>query len=596
MGTSKLQSSMEEVLTEAETRAASDRFQYGKYGPFVEVRKELEEAGRMEDAKLMQWAAEAFMFHERRERDSSEAYFGPMVVFEGGQEGPEWTNMEGAKIDFYAQRAATAVSPIIVTRYADIVWEKRREHTCARLAGESYVEAAKLYRERDFYHEMQAALIRSLELALLLRDAQLVRQRIQIIMDDFLAQAEAERRYDCVLQLLQSVVHVPRRHLNLSLQRGLEAYALRAAAEIREQDTEADLFTERAFLEIARDIRSRVGGKSGADDMLRMIARSFERNGELSEGRSHMVASHFYNDALACYQQLGDREKVTELLLKIRDSNAKAQGEFGVISSEVRLTAEQFDAVIAPYLEGGSTGENLGRLAHGFWPRLDVLREQLHRLKEEAPLQFMIPWRTFTGDNRAVGEALDEQAIFEQHVVRYLRMEYQMNAHIIAEILARLTGAHGLDAESLADFICRSEIIGSDRRNFLIRAFERYFDGDYASCIHLLVPQIEHFLRRVLPRLGVSETYVDDQGLMWLLPLDQVLRTEHIRNSFGDDLWRYFYTFLVDRDGENVRNDIAHGIVEWDRCNLTVATILVHLLLILTVFSFHPEESASQTR
>lgn len=581
MPTRKPRPSLEGLLAETEFRAASDQFKHSRYGPFVEVRKQLEEAGRMKDADRMQWAADAFMFYERRHRGKGESYFGPLSTA-GELEAPEWTNMESARIDFYAQRALSAANPIIVSRYADIVWEKRKEHKFARLAGDSYVQAAAIYKERGWYLQMAGTLVRAAELALVLRDRDLLRERLTTLQQ-YLGWIDATQNYECGLQLVDALAEIPKRWISHDLLKSAEQFALKAAGHYRSLGGD-DLFSERDFLELVRKIRIRIGDSSGASEAARMIAESFEKNAKFREGDSPIEASGLYNRALQLYGGLADRRKVQELLLKIRDCNARALKEFAVIRSEIKVSSEEIEKLIDQYTSA-SLDENLRRLSMGFWPNIEAIRESTTGLKHETPLQFSIPMLIFSGDARVVGQISKEEDLFEQQMVQQVRVGYQLNAKFIADILRRLAAQQGLNAERVADFLCGSQVIGNGRRDFLNLGLARYFAGDYVSAIHVLVPQLEHVLRSVLPRIHIADTY-DDRGIMRVLPLQQILGTPQVANAFGKGLWLYFHTFLVDQDAENVRNDVAHGLIEWERCNETIATIVVHLLLILTVFRF----------
>ena len=79
-------------------------------------------------------------------------------------------------------------------------------------------------------------------------------------------------------------------------------------------------------------------------------------------------------------------------------------------------------------------------------------------------------------------------------------------------------------------------------------------------------------------------------------PLERVLTHAALKQGLGEDLWTYLYSVLADQNADNVRNDVAHGLISWDACNGSLATTLIHLLMILTPFHFQesapPAESA----
>ena len=582
----------ETLLDQAEDRASSEEFQYCRYQPFVEARDELDKAGLVQEAMRMQWAAEAFMFGERGQRNKGERYFGPLATYTDDSVFPNWDGMTEDKLDLYEQRANTARNTIVTCRYSDIVWEKRRKHEFARRAISNYVEVARIYHGRGWGLQMVHALQRATELALQLGDNALIRDCVELLTS-YLERLQETTDYRWGLEIGRQLTSVSGTHVPGELLDKAEDFSL-AAAQHFSTAGPAFRHLQRDFLELVRKIRAKHGNAQGAREAALMIAGSLEEEARQREGHSYSDASAFWEEALQVYRDLGERDKVQELLLKIRDCNLKGQSEFGTISTTVTVPKERVEQLLDYYTSATLEG-NLQRLSVGFKPNLSSIRESVSGLEKEAPLLFLIPRRTFSADGRVVGEASGEDDLFRQHV----RLGYVVNGKFIAEVIRKLKAEQGLNAAVLVDHLCSSEVISSDRKNFLERGLERYFAADYASCIHILVPQIEHVLRSVLLRIGLPDTYIDDHGIMRVQPLDRVLRTPAIKDAFGEELSTYFYTFLVDQDAENVRNAVAHGMIAWEACNEVTATILVHLLLALTTFRFHevePQKSADDNK
>lgn len=578
---------LDSLLDLAEDRASSEDFQHSRYQPFVEARDKLTEANQNQQAERMHWAAEAFMFGERRERLATEPYFGSLFTFTDGSAFPDWDAVTEEKLDLYEHRARMARSPIVSSRYADIVWEKRKNHQFARSALVGYVRAAEIYHGRDWGVQLVNALRRATEIAVQLRDRALVQGCVWLLIS-WLDRLEGRADYRWGLEIVAELLRMPVRYVSSESLVRSQKFALRAAEHFHSLGGDS-LFLQRDFLDLARKAGTRLRDQEGAREISLMIARSFEESGKYREADSHIVASHFYGDALQVFRRAGEREKVEELLLKIRECNLAGQAEFGTISTEVTVPTEKVELLLDHYTSA-TLQENLQRISVSFRPNLSFIRESVSRLKKEAPLQFLIGRRTFAGDGRVVGEVSGEDQLVQQHVTHHVRFGCRINGMFLAEVMRKLTSERGLSATSLAGYLCSSQVVGGNRKDFLEAALERYFAGDHVSCIHVLVPQIEHILRSILPRIGLPDTYIDDQGITRVKPLDRVLQTPAIKEALGEDLWMYFYTFLVDQDADNVRNDVAHGLIAWEACNEVTATVLIHLLLTVTIFEFRQSE------
>jgi hypothetical protein len=110
-----------------------------------------------------------------------------------------------------------------------------------------------------------------------------------------------------------------------------------------------------------------------------------------------------------------------------------------------------------------------------------------------------------------------------------------------------------------------------------------YLDADFVKAIHVLVPQIEHVMRRLLALLGrpTSKHLRSNLGVMQEKSLDDILTDPAVRACLPDDVWRYLSVLLTDRRGWNVRNRLAHGLMMPGEFNSQVADYVLHALLTL---------------
>jgi hypothetical protein len=98
--------------------------------------------------------------------------------------------------------------------------------------------------------------------------------------------------------------------------------------------------------------------------------------------------------------------------------------------------------------------------------------------------------------------------------------------------------------------------------------FARFFQGDFASAAHLLIPQLETSLRHILKAHGADPTKRRDDATEEDRSLDAII-THHRAELIGmlgapllEELERIFNI----QPGPTLRHDVAHGQLSFGRC------------------------------
>lgn len=571
-----------EAIQDIEEWHASQTARYGHAKRQAEWRHRFHEKGQEDLAQRMQWEIDASELMSRPLYEKTESYFRALCQWSDGTSWPRIDEFPDEQLDYLEERAISTPNPMLEARYSDIVWERRQKHEFARRAVGAYLASVEHYLQLGWGIEMQKALARAIELCLLLNDDKLLARPLKLLrklLSHFTAAADP--RWG--LELAQIAISLPSKTWTGALERAVQRY-LRRAVEHYSSPGIGNPSLEQSALDILATLHRRSGDAAQLKTTMRRKALSHEREAEERESAgNNLAAAHLYGDALAVYQQVGDAAKVNDLQLRIRECNRKGASEFGVISAEIKIPAEDMERMISFYADR-DIADALKLLAQSFIESMEKVRQQVKETTQQHQLLSILPIATYA-DDRLVGRALSDADIFEQNVIRQLLFSYTFNAELISEVIRRLV-SKGMQTGDLVEFLAGSPALSGGRRDVLERGVERYLAGDYMSSIHVLVPELEHALRSILPRLGRADTVADQAtGVMKVKLLDTVLR-ELKKDVLGDDLYGYFYTMLVDQDGANIRNDVAHGLMPPSRFDQTTASTLLHMLLILTRLRF----------
>ena len=182
---------------------------------------------------------------------------------------------------------------------------------------------------------------------------------------------------------------------------------------------------------------------------------------------------------------------------------------------------------------------------------------------------------------------MTDDEIVEEKIVERVVMDYKFKASIFGSIIDAFVQKKSLSANTLTAYLVNTQAFGKCSQELLNVGFERYFAGDYVSCLHILVPQLESTLRWMLFKLGISTTVMDKDSVQEKT-LGVIIREPKMTELLGEPAIYYLRSVLEDKRGDNLRNDIAHGLISYENCSKNTANIILHIFILLTRYTFNP--------
>jgi hypothetical protein len=140
-----------------------------------------------------------------------------------------------------------------------------------------------------------------------------------------------------------------------------------------------------------------------------------------------------------------------------------------------------------------------------------------------------------------------------------------------------------------ADFIylaSESPIVPIGRERLFGMALFDGYDYDFVTALHLLVPQIEHMVRFHLKSAGVKTTTLDGKGIETENGLSTLMDLPECETIFGEDLTFEIQALFCDAFGPNLRNELAHGLLDDKDCQTAYAVYAWWLGLKLVLNTF----------
>jgi hypothetical protein len=306
------------------------------------------------------------------------------------------------------------------------------------------------------------------------------------------------------------------------------------------------------------------------------------------QGGSSIAAHHFWEQAIKAFRERPAlRGRVPEIRRRLAAAGEAALGEMTRHSVEIDLTepiAATRKAMTSLSLEDAFL--TFATLI----PLTDPakLRQEAIEYIREHPLQSLHDAQMFDAAGRKVGTRpaasptnaqAQEAAVtgFMEHLARLHRMP--LSAGYLAPALRTLVDEHDIDEATLEALIGDSPLIREDRKPLFIQGLQAGFRWDFPTALHLLIPQVENGLRKMLNDQGVLARNITADGIEEVWSYERVLSHEVTRRTLGAPLVYELQSLLVERLGANLRNLVAHGLLSADALRSETAFYLWWLLL-----------------
>ena len=189
-------------------------------------------------------------------------------------------------------------------------------------------------------------------------------------------------------------------------------------------------------------------------------------------------------------------------------------------------------------------------------------------------------------------EEESEPAIFSKMIQNFqLNMQFMVQGSIVPA-LNQILMDFRVTKEYLIQLCEHSPIVPEGREYLLASALWSGFEHDFRNSIHLLAPQVEHIVRICLKNNGVHTTTIGKGGIENENGLSTLLKHEQAEEILGEDLLFELKAVFTESIGANLRNDVAHGLLDDQSSGSQVSVYAWWMILRLVVRSlFDPNTS-----
>ncbi len=479
-------------------------------------------------------------------------------------------DLSSDEISVVRSLAPNAKDAELRARLADIVWVAERDYHKAQLAIEAYLDAAAELDKRGNWIEAKRRLERAMRISAQLgKGGASFLSKVVSQIEDILARHDPAI-YERRLQ--------PAHLMDLLLEFGQgdvanwaafsESLAHRAEQR-REWECAQWYWGQKAKWETRRgDEAASQAAKERQAELYVEIANDFLNR----PTPDHLSASIQLFRAVEAMRQAGMAARAEQVHREMLKHQELSTSQMQAFSGETDIS--QFVQRSVQAVKDLPLLESLMRLAmmHAS-PALKTLRETAEAYARE--FEFAALFSTQIIDNRGRVVAAkparfpsDPESL--QKVVEADMFEHANRWRAIAALAIiepariQITNDHRVRETDLLPLILHNPIVPQGREGIARRGLHAGLMGDFVVSTHLLIPQLEAGIRSLLNRNGVITTSLSQEGIQEEIDLGRLLAKPELIEILGEEIVFDLRGLLVERYGGNLRNRMAHGLMDTD--------------------------------
>ncbi|PPJ91630.1 DUF4209 domain-containing protein, partial [Staphylococcus aureus] len=571
------------------------------YTEFVEKFKKIRDWAKNEnlknEAKLAQYEIEIFSLCEKNpilSKNKSEKRFVATISFDDGREWPDIQKFTNDQIKYYEQRLNETNNLFLKVRYSDFLFEHgnkkitKTKYEISKCLLSCLVEILTYYSDDFNYTSVLARLV---EVSLLMGDREKLEKAIELIylkMDEF----DYNNEYSYVYELSKLIREILKsKHKKIILENHLNKIIIVLEKAIKNNFEDKNYYLHRVFCEELSQYRKfDLISSERRSELKKEIGKSYELEVEYQQGRNNkslLVKANFLEKAMEKYMEIGEREKSNKMkiLVKWTYEEYENSNEMNLIRIPIEFPKEEIDKIIEGFISS-DVQISLDKIAYSndLIPKITVIEDLVDKLSKEFPLQGLIS-KGLLNDGKKVVETTTEEdnktINFNSNYMHHLNINVEL---LLKAIFDKLISEFEISTEDFMQKFNKWELLDNKNVPFIEHGISRFLEKDYLSALHILVPQFESTVRRMFSKAGYSTTSIRKGNTQQEVTFNEFLLRDDVKSTLGNDVHKLIQIVMVEQSGLNLRNEIAHGLIELSNINYTKCILVIYLFLIFTRF------------
>ncbi|MEH2069566.1 MAG: DUF4209 domain-containing protein [Nostoc sp.] len=496
-------------------------------------------------------------------------------------------NLTDEHLNFLTEIAPEVSDPELQARIADILWVKKRNYRMAQLAVTAYLQSATELEDPEKWNRCFERIERALRLARKINyQAELVVAHIEAVLNRYNGEDPLWLSAKLMELLQEYKLGNPTKYAALA----------EKAATLAESNN--DWHRARNYWEIKAqwyrfekdEEKERTAQMQAAETYIKEAEDSLK-----STDTSYLRASHFMEKAFEAFmnvrgnkqETIAAKKKADEVRKLLSQYQHQSLNELVPISHETDISVQV--EIARSHVKGKGFYNALFSLAFlGTPPKVSQLRQEVLEIAVENPIYHLFPSSMINQMGKVVArqpklglsnnpEEVEESIRFEMYKNAIYYQQLQALAYT-EPAKYQINFEHNVQVKDLFPIVSNNPFVPPGREQQFAKGLYAGLTGDFFTSTHILIPQIENSVRYLLRKHGALPSKIDiDKGIEDERDLNTTLFPRNypqINLIFDEDTLFDLQGLLIERLGSNLRNRMAHGLINDGEFNSPIMSYL----------------------
>ncbi len=494
--------------------------------------------------------------------------FVPMAIF-SNQRTADIGDFSKSQLDTFQSIVKEIRNAELRARIADVLWiRKHGNYELAQLTVRSYLESAIILEDLENWSYCFDRIERALQISLQLGKKNIVYKETIIHIENTLDKYDGEDPLFLSARLMELLLSVKEGNATK-----YSALSEKVASIAGSTPIELRWHKARIYWTIASRWHLLNNDESKSINTQIRAAETYVEEATAAlktPAQSYLVAAHHVQHAIEAYRKIKGTESTrVNLHKKLLEYQNLSVSDFRTHSYSIDIS--DFVEESTNLVKGKGFIDALYALAFSFSsPKIESLRTRVEEYAKQFGLSYFLSANLKSKEGKTIGRRPslhgDEYNIGVQ---TEMFRETQHEQGILAEAVVRsaiiqINKDHYYREKDLLPIVVDNPFIPIGRENIFARAFYYGLTGDFLISTHLLLPQIENSLRHILIHQGKIVSGLNKDHIQDEYTLNKILYdyNDELIEILGEDLLFDLKGLLVERFGSNLRNLVAHGLLE----------------------------------
>lgn len=541
-----------------------------------------------ERKRLLTWEGQLFICCEipLEQREEEQQFLFPQAVYTNGVKIPDIDNFEAERLSFYAHRAEIVKNVPAKIRYVNYCFQYCEKNQKYKYANEICQLLYGYLKSIEFGHECIVCFSRLFELGLSFSNKDII-GNLDKVVDELISRPYSQEDFLYLLSISRIVVGNIAKNKNDFIKTETQEKFLGIIKEMSDHYFQMGQFSHyRSCCPNYIDWMKILKRQDEIDDILLKFGESYELEAE-KEGNTNLQKAEFYQKAAKHYADIGEREKVYYLKVKIKQAfkDADKFGEFKTISTTQSIPLNQMEEETKAFFKDDieDTFALVSRSADFIINKKKIEFQAIEQAKN--PIYRFVDFGHIEG-NRKVFSTQDNDDIIKHLTFQNYEIELEVCFSTVVSFIWSKMIEMGLTAHMVISRICKTEYMDEAQKDIIAVGIKRFFEDDYVSALHVLVPQFESYFRTFFEWGGFPTTSIKNNGLQHEQNFNDFLRQDFVKETLDENLLFMIEFVMVEQLGKNLRNKIAHGLGDIRTFRKNNCLIVIYLFWMITAIKW----------